>query len=129
MVKVKICGITNLEDALFAAGQGADALGFVLYKNSPRYINPRRAKAIISQLPRSIKKAGVFVHARQATVNRLAAGLNLDMLQFHSNESGECQLVGVCPHYTGPRSLRQDHTQEKGDRTIQGSDVTPLKVP
>ena len=87
MVKVKICGITNLEDALYAVGQGADALGFVFYKKSPRYIKPEKAEAIIKQLPESVKKVGVFVNSRQATIERIAGRLKLDMLQFHGNES------------------------------------------
>ena len=87
MVKVKICGITNLEDAAYAAYAGADALGFVFYKKSPRYIKPQEAKNIISHLPKSIKKVGVFVNAREKTIRKIAKGLELDMLQFHGNES------------------------------------------
>ncbi|MFH1578419.1 MAG: phosphoribosylanthranilate isomerase [Candidatus Omnitrophota bacterium] len=89
MVKVKICGITNLEDALYAVGQGADALGFIFYKKSPRYISPNKAKIIIKQLPNFVKKAGVFVNAREATVIRIAQDLKLDMLQFHGDESND----------------------------------------
>lgn len=87
MVKVKICGITNLEDALYAAGLGADALGFVFYKKSPRYIKPDRARLVIRGLPKFIKKVGVFVNAREVTIKKLARNLELDMLQFHGNES------------------------------------------
>ena len=87
MVKVKICGITNLEDALYAAGLGADAMGFVFYKKSPRYIKPDRARLIIRRLPKFIKKVGVFVNAREAPIKKLARNLELDMLQFHGNES------------------------------------------
>ncbi len=89
MAKVKICGITNLEDALYATKQGADALGFVFYRKSPRYIKPEIAKSIIRQLPRFIRKVGVFVNARQATIKRLATDLKLDMLQFHGDESSD----------------------------------------
>ena len=87
MVKVKICGITNLEDAAYAAYAGADALGFVFYKKSPRYIKPQKAKSIISHLPKSIKKVGVFVNARERTIRMITRYLGLDMLQFHGNES------------------------------------------
>ncbi|MFC1658250.1 N-(5'-phosphoribosyl)anthranilate isomerase [Candidatus Omnitrophota bacterium] len=87
--KVKICGITNLEDALSAARLGADALGFVFYKRSPRYIKPGKAREIIKKLPPSIKKVGVFAGSREATAKRLAKHLKLDMLQFHGNESKE----------------------------------------
>jgi len=87
MVKVKICGITNLEDALYAINQGADALGFVFYKKSQRYIKPEKAMAIIRQLPKFVKKVGVFVNAREVTIRRIARNLKLDTLQFHGNES------------------------------------------
>lgn len=89
MVKVKICGITNSEDALSAARLGADALGFVFYKQSPRYIKPEKAKIIIRGLPKSVKKVGVFVNAREATIRKVAGSLKLDMLQFHGDESGD----------------------------------------
>lgn len=89
MVKVKICGITNLEDAGGAAGSGCDALGFVFYKKSPRYISPERAGDIIRGLPPHIIKIGVFVNAREKTIRRIAKLCNLDMLQFHGDESPE----------------------------------------
>lgn len=93
MVKVKICGITNLEDALYAVSQGADALGFIFYKKSPRYIKPEKAKVIIRQLPRFVKKVGVFVNAREATIRSIRHKLELDMLQFHGNESADfCRI-------------------------------------
>ena len=95
MVKIKICGITNLEDALYAARLGADALGFIFYKHSPRYINPEEALSIIRKLPKHIKKVGVFVNAREINIKRIARNLKLDMLQFHGNESDEfCARFG-----------------------------------
>jgi len=87
MPKVKICGITNLEDALQSVKAGCDALGFVFYKHSPRYITPRRARSIIQQLPRSVLKIGVFVNAREHTIRKTARLCSLDVLQFHGNES------------------------------------------
>jgi phosphoribosylanthranilate isomerase len=87
MVKIKICGITNLQDAQDAIRAGCDAVGFVFYKKSPRYIAPRKARAIISRLPRRINKVGVFVNARESTVKRIARFCGLDMLQFHGDES------------------------------------------
>jgi len=89
MVKVKICGITNLEDAQTAVKAGADALGFVFYQGSRRHILPFRAKQIIKQLPKRIVKVGVFVNADWDLVRQTAGFCSLDMLQFHGNESPE----------------------------------------
>lgn len=86
-VKVKICGITNLEDALAAVDAGCDAVGFVFYKKSPRFIRPKAAQEIISRLPKTIIKAGVFVNSKEKTIKRIAEACGLDMLQFHGNES------------------------------------------
>lgn len=89
MVRIKICGITNLEDALEIAGLKPGALGFVFYKKSPRYIEPQKAKEIILQIPESIKKVGVFVNEREGRIKRIARELKLDMLQLHGDESPE----------------------------------------
>lgn len=86
-VKVKICGITNLEDALESIKAGCDAIGFVFYKKSPRYISMERAVKIIERLPKDIKKVGVFVNEEEAVIKKIAKTLNLDMLQFHGDES------------------------------------------
>ena len=87
MVKVKICGITNLEDAQAAQSLGASALGFVFYPKSPRYILPQAAQKIISQLNKKIKKIGVFVNADLASVKKIARLCGLDILQFHGDET------------------------------------------
>jgi phosphoribosylanthranilate isomerase len=89
MVKVKICGITNLEDALFSAESGCDALGFVFYKKSSRYILPERAAKIIKKLPPEVIKIGVFANSREKTVRRIIKLCKLDALQFHGSESPE----------------------------------------
>ncbi len=87
MVKVKICGITNLEDAAAAVKAGADALGFVFYRKSPRFVKPQTAAQIMRQLPARVKKIGVFVNARPATIKRYAAQCRFDIAQLHGNES------------------------------------------
>lgn len=93
-VKVKICGITNIEDAKAAADAGADALGFVFYKKSPRYIAPKKAGEIISKLPKKALKVGVFVNAPEKIIKRIAKLCNLDMLQLHGSETPElCQRL------------------------------------
>ncbi|MEW6101728.1 MAG: phosphoribosylanthranilate isomerase [Candidatus Omnitrophota bacterium] len=87
MVKVKICGLTNLEDARMAVNAGCDAIGFIFYKKSPRYIMPDKALEIVKQLPRQVIKIGVFVNSREKTVRKIARLCRLNMLQFHGDES------------------------------------------
>jgi phosphoribosylanthranilate isomerase len=88
MTKVKICGITNLEDALVSLESGAYALGFNFYKRSSRYVEPRRARKIIEQLPAGILSVGVFVNEPNSeTVIRLADEAGVDAIQLHGDES------------------------------------------
>jgi len=87
MVRAKICGITNLKDALVSVQAGCDALGFNFYKKSPRYIAPLDAKEIIKLLPKRIIKIGVFVNAKEKSIRHIARACHLDMLQFHGNET------------------------------------------
>jgi phosphoribosylanthranilate isomerase len=89
MTKVKICGITNLEDALVSAKFGADALGFNFYEKSPRYITPERAREIIEQLPPEILKVGVFVNESLEKIAEIAQTAKLDALQLHGEETPE----------------------------------------
>jgi phosphoribosylanthranilate isomerase len=95
MVKIKICGITNLEDALLAADLGADALGFIFYPPSPRSVAPDAARAIIAQLPPFVSTVGVFVDEDAAAVKDLAAAVGLDWLQLHGQETPDyCRNLG-----------------------------------
>ena len=89
MFKIKICGITNLEDANTAVSFGADALGFVFYSKSPRVITPETAKNIISSLPQSITTVGVFVDENKAKVEEIASYTGLDIIQLHGSEPPE----------------------------------------
>ncbi|MBC8017214.1 MAG: phosphoribosylanthranilate isomerase [Verrucomicrobia bacterium] len=89
MVKVKICGITNLEDALTAVNAGADALGFVFYSASPRYVSPEQAAEIIRRLPPFVQTVGLFVDEHPATVNATADQCGLDLVQLHGEETPE----------------------------------------
>jgi len=82
-MRVKICGITNLEDAFIAIDAGADALGFVFYPPSLRYIPPRKVQKIVAQLPPFITKVGLFVKTPPAEVNRIVREVGLDLAQLH----------------------------------------------
>jgi phosphoribosylanthranilate isomerase len=92
---VKICGITNLEDALAAIEGGAAALGFNFCRTSPRYIEPAAAAAIIAVLPAGIWKVGVFVDEPPAAVLRIARRAGLDIAQLHGHESPEDYPAGI----------------------------------
>ena len=93
MVKVKICGITTLDDALMAVDAGADALGFVFHCASPRHIFPEQAARIISQLPPFIQTIGLFVNESPDTVNETASHCGIDIVQLHGEETPECCIA------------------------------------
>lgn len=94
MVKVKICGITNLEDAVMAVEAGADALGFVFFQGSSRNIAPEHAAAIIRHLPPFVQTVGLFVNAEPADVNEIVGRCRLDIVQLHGEESPDyCRAV------------------------------------
>jgi phosphoribosylanthranilate isomerase len=85
-LKVKICGITNAEDASVAVAAGADALGFIFYEKSPRYIVPAVAARIIAGLPPLVTAVGVFVNEGLATVRSIMDTCGLALAQLHGNE-------------------------------------------
>jgi phosphoribosylanthranilate isomerase len=82
-MKVKICGITNLKDALHAIHAGADALGFVFYEKSPRFITPHDAKQIIDQLPPFVEKVGLFVNQSAKEIEQTAYASHITLAQIH----------------------------------------------
>jgi phosphoribosylanthranilate isomerase len=89
MVKVKICGITNISDANIAVECGVDALGFIFYPKSQRYVVPERAKEIIQKLPYEIIRVGVFVNQEIREVKEIAKFCCLNLIQLHGDESPE----------------------------------------
>ena len=87
MTRVKVCGITNLEDAWTAIEAGTDALGFVFVPNTPRYIEPDDANAIMRQIPPLVTTIGLFVNAGSTQIRDVAKNCRLDAIQLHGNES------------------------------------------
>ena len=109
MTHVKICGITNLEDALAAIEAGADALGFNFYRHSPRFREPRAARQIIAQMPDKVSCVGVYVNEdAPEQVARIADEAGVDIVQLHGDESPE-----FC------RALRQTHRVIKALRVSE----------
>lgn len=93
-MKVKICGITRIEDALLVAEMNAWAIGFIFYKKSPRYIEPAKVRQIIDNLPVGIKKIGVFVNSSVEEMNSVAEISGINTLQLHGEENPEmCNLL------------------------------------
>ncbi len=110
MVKVKICGITNFEDARAAVDSGADALGFLFYKESARYITPKRAAEITSRLDKEVLKVGVFVDEKESNIRWVDQLCKFDMLQFHGDESPE-----FCSKFAGKKIIKAFRIDRKRD--------------
>ncbi|HEY5346251.1 MAG TPA: phosphoribosylanthranilate isomerase [Verrucomicrobiae bacterium] len=94
--QVKICGVTNVADALAAAGAGADMIGLNFYEKSPRYISVAQAAEISRTLPPFVLRVGVFVNPDEALVMRALGECNLSLLQFHGDEDSDfCTQFGI----------------------------------
>lgn len=111
--RVKICGITNLEDALMACRHGADAVGFVFYAKSPRYVSPEMANSIVDKLPPFVTPVALFVDADASLIDSVINGSSRWIIQFHGDES-----EAECLSYQRPYM--------KALRVKQGDDVTSL---
>lgn len=94
-ITVKICGVTNLPDALAAVEAGADALGFVCYRNSPRFVATEAIRQIVSDLPPFVMSVGVFVNEDMITVREVMDRCGLALAQFHGEEDATyCKVLG-----------------------------------
>jgi phosphoribosylanthranilate isomerase len=93
MTWVKICGITNLEDALVAADAGADAVGFVFYENSPRNVSSKTARDIISSLKSKVERVGVFVDEESVRLNEIVVHAGLSGVQTYSEKYSESKAA------------------------------------
>jgi phosphoribosylanthranilate isomerase len=94
-MRVKICGITNVHDAMAAAEYGADAVGFVLYKSSPRCIDLKTVKNIITQLPPFVTTVGVFADATEKEIHSTVEESGLDVIQLQGDEPADlCRRLG-----------------------------------
>lgn len=101
--RVKICGITRLEDAQAAISAGADALGFVFYAPSPRAVSIQQVQAMTSTLPPFVSKVGLFVNASADEVRHVIAATGLDCLQFHGDETADYCAQFNLPYYKAIR--------------------------
>ena len=94
--RVKICGITRVEDALAAVQHGCDAIGLVFYAKSPRNVSLQQAAEIVARLPAFVTAVGLFVDAAPAEIKAVLAAVRLDLLQFHGDEtSQQCRQYGL----------------------------------
>ncbi len=118
--RIKICGITSLGDALSAINAGADALGFVFYEPSPRFVAPDTAKEIIAALPPFVSNVGLFVNADASYVEQVALSASLSMIQFHGDET-----EGFCCGFSLPyiKAVRVQAAQDiyDADRKFQSA--------
>jgi phosphoribosylanthranilate isomerase len=103
MVRVKICGITNGDDARHAADCGADALGFVFYAGSPRYVTPEQARELVAGLPPFVTRVGLFVNEDPGRIRAIIASCSLDAVQLHGDEPPADCILPPCRVIKGVR--------------------------
>jgi phosphoribosylanthranilate isomerase len=127
---VKICGITNREDAMAAVDAGAAAIGFNFYRDSPRYISPTGAAMLAEKIPSNVWKVGVFVNEEAESVARIALQAGLDVAQLHGTSEarglrvwqactiGDWELIAA----SSRRSQKDHHRRRLGRRQRPTSD-------
>ncbi|MBT5855845.1 phosphoribosylanthranilate isomerase [bacterium] len=116
-MRIKICGITNKEDALNAVSLGADAIGFIFYENSPRYIHPDAVEEIMMFLPPFVSTVGVFVNHSRDYINQVVNQCRLNVIQLHGEEApkdcqGYKQRVIKAIRVFGPEDLQNIHNYQ-----------------
>ena len=114
-MKSKICGITNYEDAMQAIDAGADALGFVFYEKSPRYINMQQAKAIIKKLPPFVEKVALFVNVDADTINVTCQEVGATLAQLHFDAEQEIYDALTVPFIKVIRAQSQEDILKYSD--------------
>jgi phosphoribosylanthranilate isomerase len=101
--RVKICGITRVEDALAAVNAGADAIGLVFYAGSPRFVTIAQAQYIVAKIPPFVSMVGLFVNASKTEIESVLSQVHLDTLQFHGDElPHDCEQINL-PYYKAIR--------------------------
>ena len=94
--RIKVCGLTRVEDVQEAVAAGVDAIGFVFYADSPRHVTIEQAKVLARAIPPFVTIVGLFVNASRAEVNRVIEEVPLNLLQFHGDETvGQCEGFGL----------------------------------
>jgi phosphoribosylanthranilate isomerase len=123
-MQVKICGITNLDDALCVCENGADAMGFIFFPKSPRYITPEEAKEIIKNLPGGIAKVGVFVNKDAGEVEKIVEFCGLDFIQLHGDETPD-----YCRKFSASILIKAFSPKSEGDlEALKDYDVRAVLV-
>jgi phosphoribosylanthranilate isomerase len=125
--RVKICGITRVEDAVSAVQAGADAIGLVFYAQSPRFVTIEQAQKIVAAIPPFVSVVGLFVNAPKAEIENVLSQVRLDILQFHGNETAQdceqvCEQINM-PYYKAIRvkadtNLLQYEVEFKGAKAL-----------
>ena len=114
-MRTKICGITSYEDAMMAINAGANALGFVFYEKSPRYLTPKEAKAIIQKLPPFVEKVALFVNVTAEEVDSISQEVGATLAQIHFQASQEFYKELKTPHIKVIRAKSKEDIVRNSD--------------